>query len=172
MAGACPPSLSIAVATRGAMGAMGALLSDANGVRAWVTEFRAQSKGVFQLNTWIPEPPPERSAESESRVRSFLAAWGPEVPPYAGDVTMPDFDEQCAAFLELRPAAVSSIMGVYAPEVVAAFHDIGVPWFATATTLAEARLAVAAGADAIIAQGFEAGGYRGRSIRRQRSVKL
>ena len=39
--------------------------------------------------------------------------------------------------------------------------DKGIAWFASATTLAEARQAQAAGADAIIAQGFEAGGHRG-----------
>jgi len=83
------------------------------------------------------------------------------VPAAAGDTTLPDFDAQCAAFVELRPAAVSSIMGVYPPNVVAALRDAGVPWFATVTALAEARVALHAGADAIIAQGFEAGGHRG-----------
>jgi nitronate monooxygenase len=37
----------------------------------------------------------------------------------------------------------------------------GMAWFATATTVAEARSAEAAGADAIVAQGMEAGGHRG-----------
>jgi nitronate monooxygenase len=37
----------------------------------------------------------------------------------------------------------------------------GIRWFATATTVADARAAEAAGADAVIAQGMEAGGHRG-----------
>jgi nitronate monooxygenase len=37
----------------------------------------------------------------------------------------------------------------------------GIAWFATATTVAEARLAEAAGADVVVAQGAEAGGHRG-----------
>ena len=37
----------------------------------------------------------------------------------------------------------------------------GILWFATVTTVAEARAAEAAGADAVIAQGMEAGGHRG-----------
>ena len=37
----------------------------------------------------------------------------------------------------------------------------GIAWFATVTTLAEARAARDAGADAIVAQGLEAGGHRG-----------
>jgi nitronate monooxygenase len=63
--------------------------------------------------------------------------------------------------LDVAPAAVSSIMGVFPPEYVARFKARGIRWFATATTLAEARRAKDAGADAIIAQGFEAGGHRG-----------
>jgi nitronate monooxygenase len=52
-------------------------------------------------------------------------------------------------------------MGLFPPDLVTRFKASGIAWFATATTLAEARRAHAAGADAIIAQGYEAGGHRG-----------
>jgi nitronate monooxygenase len=161
MAGACPPSLSIAVANAGGMGALGALVSDPAGIRSWVTEVRAGTSGPFQLNTWIPDPPPVREADAEARVRAFLARWGPEVPALAGDVRPPDFESQCEAFLEAKPAVVSSIMGLFPPAFVARLEERGIAWFATVTTLAEAKRAEAAGADAVIAQGFEAGGHRG-----------
>jgi nitronate monooxygenase len=161
MAGACPASLSIAVANAGGMGAMGALLTPPAGIRAWVNEFRSASNGPFQLNVWIPDPPPHRDPQAEARTRSFLASWGPEVSPAAGDTVLPDFRQQCEAFLEAKPAAVSSIMGLFPPDFVARLKDNGIAWFATATTLAEAQQARAAGADAIIAQGAEAGGHRG-----------
>jgi nitronate monooxygenase len=161
MAGACPVSLSIAVANAGGMGAMGALLTKPAGIRDWVKKFRSASNGPFQLNVWIPDPKPHRDAEVEARMRTFLASWGPEVPATAGDVVLPDFREQCEAFLELKPTAVSSIMGLFPPEFVSRLKEKGIRWFATATTLAEAQEAQAAGADAIIAQGFEAGGHRG-----------
>jgi nitronate monooxygenase len=161
MAGACPASLSIAVANAGGMGAMGALVSTPPGIADWVREFRAGSDGPFQLNTWIPDPPPWRDATAEARLRAFLAAWGPEVPASAGDILPPDFAGQCEAFLAASPTAVSSIMGLFPPEFVSRLKDAGIAWFATATTRAEAEGARAAGADAIIAQGFEAGGHRG-----------
>ncbi|HVR99666.1 MAG TPA: nitronate monooxygenase [Thermoanaerobaculia bacterium] len=161
MAGASPASLSIAVANAGGMGAMGALMTQPAGIRAWVDQFRSASSGPFQLNTWIPDPAPSRDAEAEARVRAFLAAWGPEVPASAGDAVPPDFREQCEAFLELKPTAVSSIMGLFPPEVVARLKERGISWFATATTVSEAQRAADAGADAIIAQGAEAGGHRG-----------
>ena len=103
MAGACPVSLSIAVANAGGMGAMGALITPPDGIRTWVGEFRAASTGPFQLNVWIPDPPPERNADVEARVRAFMSQWGPEVPAAAGDVKLHDFDAQCETFLELRP---------------------------------------------------------------------
>lgn len=161
MAGACPASLSIAVANAGSMGAMGAVVSKPAAIRAWVEEFRSASSGPFQLNTWVPDPEPRRDAEAEARVRTFLAGWGPEVAATAGDARPPDFREQCETFLELRPTAVSSIMGIYSSEYVARLKEKRIAWFATATTLAEARQAQAAGADAIIAQGAESGGHRG-----------
>src|SRR5438309_6335325 len=77
MAGACPVSLSIAVANAGGMGALGALTMTPDGIREWVREFRARSGGPLQLNTWIPDPPPSRDANAEARVRDFLRTWGP-----------------------------------------------------------------------------------------------
>ena len=94
-------------------------------------------------------------------MRDFLAAWGPEVPESAADVALPDFVAQGEALLDARPPVVSSIMGLFPPEFVQRFQRAGIRWFATATTLAEAQQAQEAGADAIIAQGFEAGGHRG-----------
>lgn len=161
MAGASPVSLSVAVANAGGMGAMGALLTPPAGIRTWVQEFRAQSKGPVQLNVWIPDPKAVRDAAAEARVRTFLERWGPAVAESAGDSVPPDFDAQCEAFVELAPAAVSSIMGVFPAELVSRFKERGIAWFATATTLAEAKIAADAGADAIIAQGYEAGGHRG-----------
>ena len=52
-------------------------------------------------------------------------------------------------------------MGLFPADLVARFKQKRIAWFATVTTLAEARQAQAAGADAIIAQGYEAGGHRG-----------
>jgi nitronate monooxygenase len=161
MAGACPVALSVAVANAGAMGAMGALLTPSEGIAAWSDSFRRESHGSFQLNLWVPDPPPARDAEAERKVRRFLAQWGPEVAPEAGDARPPDFVAQCAASLAARPRAVSSIMGLFSPEFVAALKARGIAWFATATTVSEAIRAEEAGADAIVAQGIEAGGHRG-----------
>src|SRR5882757_9133179 len=63
----------------------------------------------------------------------------------------------------LRPIRASSrrSVGLYPEEFVAKMKARGIAWWATATTVAEARAAVAVGADVIVAQGAEAGGHRG-----------
>jgi nitronate monooxygenase len=161
MAGACPPSSSIAVMRAGGFGACGALLMPPKEIEDWAAEVRANVDGPFQINLWIPDPSPVRDRSHEARVREFLSRWGPPVPEDAGDMTLPNFDEQCQALLRIAPAAVSSIMGLYPPSFVSELKSRRISWFATATTLAEAKEAEAAGADVIIAQGMEAGGHRG-----------
>lgn len=161
MAGACPPSLSVAVAEGGGMGACGALLLSPPQMREWVESVRALSAGPFQINLWVPEAPPIRSVEQEARLRQFLAHWGPPVPEGAADETPRDFTAQSQALLSLRPAVASSIMGVFPADLVSALKSAGISWYATVTTVTEAVLAEAAGADVIVAQGMEAGGHRG-----------
>ena len=161
MAGASAPSLSIAVANAGGLGACGALPMQPKAILDWAAEFRDGSNGTFQLNLWVPDPPPVRDPKQERLVRDFLAQWGPEVPSTAGDATPPDFAAQCEALLAARPTIVSSIMGLYPREFVSRLKAQGIVWFANISTVGEARAAEAAGADVIVAQGMEAGGHRG-----------
>ena len=161
MAGACPASLSIAVANAGGLGACGAVLMEPEAIKSWASEVRAGGNGGFQINLWIPDPPPARDMAQEEAVRAFLRRWGPEVAVGAGDARPPDFAAQCTAVLEAGPAIISSIMGLYPPAFVDEMKSRGIRWLATATTVAEAKAAEDAGADAIIAQGMEAGGHRG-----------
>jgi nitronate monooxygenase len=161
MAGACPTSLAIAVANAGGLGGCGALLMQPTAIKAWASDVRTGTNGGFQLNLWIPDPPPRRDVAVEDAVRGFLRNWGPEVEREAGDIKPPDFDAQCEAMLEAGPAIISSIMGLYPKHFVARMKARGVKWFAVATTVTEAKAAEEAGADVIIAQGMEAGGHRG-----------
>lgn len=161
MAGACPPSLAIAVAGAGGLGACGALLMSPPEIKRWAEEVRAATHANFQMNLWIPDPSPPRDSKGEDAVRAFMRRWGPAVPVDAGDHLPLDFAAQCEAILEVRPAVISSIMGLYPPSIVSAVKSSGMQWYATATTVAEAVAAEQAGADVIVVQGMEAGGHRG-----------
>lgn len=161
MAGACPASLAVAVANAGGLGGCGALLMQPETIKAWAADVRAGSNGGFQLNLWIPDPAPKRDAIAEDAVRRFLRKWGPEVAAEAGEPRLPDFVAQCEAVLEAGPPVISSVMGLYPDHFVTRMKANGIKWFATATTVSEAKAAENAGADVIIAQGMEAGGHRG-----------
>jgi nitronate monooxygenase len=130
-------------------------------IHAWASEVRGQTGGPFQINLWVPDPPPCRDESAEAAMREFLASWGPSVAPDAGDTIPPDFADQCEALLEIAPPIVSSVMGLYPPDFVRRVKQRGISWWANVSTLAEARAAEAAGADVVVAQGTEAGGHRG-----------
>jgi len=161
MAGASAPSLSIAVANAGGLGACGALLMKPEEIVAWAEDVRRETSGPFQINLWVPDPPPKRDAAHEAHVRAFLAAWGPPVAAEAGDAVPLDFSAQCEALLAAAPPIVSSVMGLYPPEFVKELKRRAIAWCANISTVAEARAAEDAGADLVGAQGTEAGGHRG-----------
>ena len=162
MAGACPPALAAAVASAGGMGAGGMVGDGPDGISAWAAKVRAATNGAFMMNLWAPDPLPERDPAHEAALRDMLAGFGPP-PPQEIDLAAPEdaFAAQCAAVVEAGPTVASSIMGLYPPDVVARFKERGIRWWATVTTVSEALMAAEAGADAIIAQGMEAGGHRG-----------
>ncbi len=161
MAGASPPGLSVEVAEAGGMGGCGAVLLRPAEIQAWADAVRRESAGPFQINLWVPDPAPVRNEPREAAMRRFLAAWGPEPGAADADAQPIAFDQQCEAILKVRPAVASSIMGLFPPGFVGRLKAAGIAWWATVTTLAEARAAEEAGADVLVAQGAEAGGHRG-----------
>ncbi len=159
MAGASPPALAAAVAEAGGMGACGAMPFGRDGIADWMARFRQMSAGAVQINLWVPDEV-VRDPEAEAAQAAFLARFGP-APAIPQGALLPDFDMQFAALIDAKPTAASSIMGLFRPDQVAELKAAGIAWIATATSLAEGLAAQAAGADAVIAQGVEAGGHRG-----------
>lgn len=161
MAGACPPSLAVAVANAGGMGACGAVSLEPDAILEWLRDFQQGSNRSVQINLWIPDSAPRRDRDHERDVARFLAGWGPGVPEDAADAPLADFDAQCEAMLTARPPVISSIMGLYPSAFVMRMKQAGIAWFAAVSSVREAKAAEAAGADVVVAQGFEAGGHRG-----------
>jgi nitronate monooxygenase len=74
----------------------------------------------------------------------------------------PTFDAERLDFvIELRPRVVSFHFGLPEKSAVRRIKEAGCIILSSATTVAEARSLEANGVDAVIAQGFEAGGHRG-----------
>ena len=160
MAGVSGIALSAAVIEADGVGGCGAVNMTPAQIKAWAGDLRARVAGPFQINLWVPGAPHSHDQEAEEKQRAFLRKWGPE--PYSWDsAVLPDFEAQCRAILEARPKVASSMMGLFAPQFVEQLNAAGIAWWATVTTVAEARLAADAGADALIVQDLEAAGHRG-----------
>lgn len=166
MAGVSTPELAAAVSNAGALGSLGVAATDAEGARAMIAALRARSNRPFNVNVFVHRPMPQDAA----REAAWLAAMAPlferfgASPPRQLRPIYRSFiedDAMLALLVETAPAVVSFHFGLPGADRIAALKDAGCVLLATATNLAEALAARAAGVDAVVAQGWEAGGHRG-----------
>jgi nitronate monooxygenase len=166
MAGVSTPAMAAAVSNAGALGSIGVGAVDAAGARGMIGRLQALTNKPFNVNVFTHRP---ARADAE-RERAWLEALGPVFrrfgaePPAAIGEIYTSFVEDPAMlelFLEARPAVVSFHFGLPSAPVIAKLKGAGIVLFASVTNLDEAEQAVAAGVDAIVAQGYEAGGHRG-----------
>jgi nitronate monooxygenase len=165
MAGAVDWELAAAVTEAGALGSIPAAMLDAELLRAQVAKFRARTKGPVNLNFFCHRPPVPSNAREvawRERLAPYYRELGIDPAAPVPSTNRTPFDASfCAVVEELRPEVVSFHFGLPETPLLARVKAAGSKILASATTVAEARFLEAAGVDAIIAQGFEAGGHRG-----------
>jgi nitronate monooxygenase len=165
MAGSATPELASAVSNMGGLGSLGCGEMTVHQIRAAAIAMRAGTNRPFNLNFFIQDAPRTDAAVLErtrERLRSWYDAFGlGEPPPQLPDLRATFDDERLSLLLEIRPAVVSFHFGVPHEHAIAALKNAGIVLISSATTVAEARALEAAGMDAVIAQGWEAGGHRG-----------
>src|SRR5712672_648293 len=164
MSGFSAPALVAAVSNAGALGSIGCATLPTQTTRDQIEELRRASNRPFNLNFFV-HPVPSIDARAAGRVRERLAAYYDEfglgAVPEPSD-PFPRLDEErLQMMLDLRPPVVSFHFGLPPADTMKRIKQSGAVVLSSATTVAEARELEAAGADAIIAQGFEAGGHRG-----------
>jgi len=165
MAGVQGSALAVAVSNAGGLGSLPCAMLSIDAMRAELTAIRAQTQQPFNVNFFC-HAPPQVDAAREARWRAALAPYHAEygIDP-AGIVAGPGrapFSHAVADVLaEFEPPVVSFHFGLPAPDLLARVRAWGAKVLASATTVAEARWLAAHGADAVIAQGVEAGGHRG-----------
>ena len=165
MAGSATPALAAAVGNAGGLGSLGCATLSLDQLRTTAGELRAATNRPFNLNFFAHHPPKENAdvdALTRRRLKPFYQEMSLGEVPKAVELPFGSFDaDTLAVLLEIEPAVVSFHFGLPAPEMVAAIRRAGCRLLCSATTVAEARSLAAAGVDAIIAQGWEAGGHRG-----------
>jgi len=166
MAGVSTPQMAAAVSNAGGLGAIGVGSVDAETTRQMIAAVRSMTDRPFNVNVFCHQP----AVKDAAREAAWLVRLGPEFarhdakPPVRLTEIYQTFltdDAKLAVLLAERPAVVSFHFGLPARDRIEALRAAGITLFATATNLDEGKAIAAAGIDAVVAQGYEAGGHRG-----------
>lgn len=164
MAGAQGSALAVAVSNAGGLGSLPCAMLAPDGIRKELAAIRSQTSNPYSVNFFC-HTPPVPSVERELRWRAALAPYFAElgidpdtIPPGPGRAP---FSHDAADVLEeFRPPVVSFHFGLPPSDLLARVRGWGSKILSSATTVEEARWLEAHGVDAIIGQGWEAGGHR------------
>ena len=166
MAGAQDAGLAIAVGQAGALGSLPAAMLDAPSLERELRTLQASAL-AYNVNFFVhtqPLPDTAREARWQAALAPYYAELGLDAAAAAGASRQP-FSHALAEVLEaFRPPVVSFHFGLPAPDLLARVKRMGSRVLSSATTLREALWLQAHGADAVIAQGLEAGGHRGHFL--------
>jgi nitronate monooxygenase len=166
MAGVSTPAMAAAVSAARALGSIGVGATDAAGARAMIVAVRARCDRPLNVNVFCHQPPRSdvrRDASWLAQLRPHFESVGAQPPEKLSEIyrTFLDDHAMLKMLLEEKPRVVSFHFGIPAAERVRALRDASIMLIASVTSLAEGLAAAAAGMDAVVAQGYEAGGHRG-----------
>ena len=164
MAGAGGVELCAAAALGGALGSLPCALLSPDEVRAQAAEVRASAAEPINLNFFCHAMP---EAADDRAWRELLQPYYDEYeaqPGTGGPLRLPFDEAMCAVVEEIKPGVVSFHFGLPESRLLDRVKAAGAVVLSSATTVEEARWLESRGADAIIAQGFEAGGHTARFL--------
>lgn len=176
MAGVQGSQLAIAACQAGALGALPCAMLPAPRIAEEVAAIRAQTAQPLNLNFFCHTPAPAdpaRDAAWRQRWAGDYARLGLAVDAAAPAASRQPFDADALALVrELRPAVVSFHFGLPPAALWQPLRELGIVVISSATTLAEGHWLQQQGVDAVIAQGWEAGGHRGHFLSDDLSLQL
>lgn len=166
MVGVSTPRLAAAVSNAGALGSIGIGASTARQAQEMIVATRALTDKPFNVNLFCHRtaaPDPAREAAWLDYLRPYFEEFGATPPAVLTEIYKSFNDDPATldVLLQERPAVVSFHFGLPPVEWIQSLRNAGIVTLGCATTPDEARQIEAAGVDAIIAQGAEAGGHRG-----------
>lgn len=166
MAGVSSPAMAAAVTNSGALGSLGVGAVSAEQARSAMRQFRDMSDGALNVNVFVHRPAhadAQKEAAWIERLRPEFVRFGATPPECLHEIytSFLEDDAMLRVLVDERPAVVSFHFGLPRQRQIDALRGAGICLIATATNLDEAKSIEAAGLDAIVAQGYEAGGHRG-----------
>lgn len=166
MAGVSSPAMAAAVSESGGLGSLGVGAMNADKAREAIRQFRALSAGPLNVNVFVHQPAYANASKEAAwlqRLRPEFERYGAKTPESLREIytSFLEDEDMLAMFVEEKPKVVSFHFGLPHPKQVEALHGAGAVLLATATNVEEAKAIQSAGIDAVVAQGYEAGGHRG-----------
>jgi len=166
MAGVSSPALAAAVSNAGALGSIGVGATDAQGARRMIAAVRERSKRSLNVNVFCHQPARADGLVEAAwleHLRPHFERFGAKPPLHLTEIyrSFTEDGAMLAALLADKPRVVSFHFGLPSAERIRALRAAGIILFASVTSVAEGRTAVDAGVQAVVAQGYEAGGHRG-----------
>lgn len=165
MAGVQGAALAVAVSNAGGLGSLPCALLSRDAIRGELAAIAAQTAKPINVNFFCHAPPAfsaEREAAWKAALSPYYRSFGIDPESIPGAPGRAPFDAEAVELLsEFKPAVVSFHFGLPSQELLARVKGAGSKILSSATTVEEAVWLESHGADAIIAQGLEAGGHRG-----------
>jgi nitronate monooxygenase len=176
MAGAQTHAMAAAVSNAGGLGALPAAMLSLQALGDELTALATATSAPFNVNFFChtsPRPDTEREARWREALSPAYREAGIDPAKIPAGPGRAPFSHEVADVVEpFRPAVISFHFGLPAPDLLARVKAWGSKVLASATTVDEARWLEAHGADAVIAQGIEAGGHRGIFLSDDLSTQL
>ncbi len=165
MAGVQGSALAVAVSNAGGLGSLPCAMLPPETLRRELTVLQTQTTHPYNVNFFC-HTPPTPDAEREAAWRAALTPYFTELGLDANTIPsgpgrQPFSADMADVLAEFKPPVVSFHFGLPSADLLARVKSWGAKVLSSATTVDEARWLEAHGADAIIAQGLEAGGHRG-----------
>lgn len=162
MAGATSNALIAGAMAGGALGSLPCGMMDVAAVRVAVGVIREIATGPLNLNFFCHDlPSDDDDGDWRAALVPFYSEYGVDNAGPKPPVRKPFDAAMCALVEELRPEIVSFHFGLPAAPLLDRARATGARIMSSATTVDEARFLAEHGCDAVIAQGYEAGGHRG-----------
>ena len=156
--------LAVAAIKGGALGSLPCGMLSASQIPAQVHEVGGKVAGPINLNFLCHQMPAEVDDWTwRELLEPYYAELGIE-PTDPGPRRLPFDDDTCVAVEELKPEVVSFHYGLPPEPLLARVRATGAVILSSATTVPEAQWLEGRGIDAVIAQGFEAGGHTARFL--------
>jgi nitronate monooxygenase len=165
MAGVMDADLVIAAAQGGALGSLPCAMLSVEKAREQINIIRQRVSAPVNMNFFCHkavDADPQRETAWKKRLAPYYRELGLDPAAPANAANRAPFDaEMCALVEELKPEVVSFHFGLPDQALLKCVKAAGCTVIASATIVKEAIWLEENGADAIIAQGAEAGGHRG-----------